>query len=76
MDFYQFYNQINGGKPYENGDNEPPASYNFLDYVSQLTKSPVNGTENGTWDLTPLTQDDMLRYASLDASGEANLDLN
>ena len=63
MDFYQFYNKING-VPYSDPMTPPPASYNFLDYVAQLTQSPVNGTEDGTYELTPLNPEDMARYAS------------
>lgn len=61
MSFYDLYNKINGGEPSKFG-----VQYDLEDYTKQLTSSPVNGTEDGTWALTPLTQDDMSRYAADD----------
>lgn len=65
MNFYQFWDKLNG-KPYENVPE--PTPYAFNDYVKDMTKTPVNGTENGTWDLMPLTQDDMKQAASDDVA--------
>lgn len=71
MDFYQFYNKING-VPYSDPATPPPSSYNFLDYAKQLTNSPINGIEGGTYELTPLSQEDMSRYADEDVVTNIN----
>lgn len=61
MDFYQFYDKING-KIYE--DIPPPTKYNFLDY---LKDSSINKEKDNNWQLKPLTQDDMKTTAVEDA---------
>jgi len=45
------------------GPARQPLSYELDDYVSQITSSPVNTAATGNWDLTPLEDEDMARYA-------------
>lgn len=60
MDFYQFYNLLHGEKPRDSG-------YELGDYVSQVTSNKVNdASEDSTWQLKPLNDDDMKRYAAED----------
>lgn len=45
----------------------PPIQYSFVDYVDQVTSSPINGTEEGsTYELKPIQDEDMARYAADD----------
>lgn len=56
MNFYQFYNKLQG-KPYEHGS--APNQGNIGSYVDEITtKSKVND-ERGNWELTPLEDEDM-----------------
>jgi len=57
LSFYDFYNVMNGGKPAK------PLHYDLEDYTKQITNSPVNGMEGGTWELTPLEGEDFARYS-------------
>lgn len=60
ISFEQWCDQINGGKPYSNSP--PPVSYQFADYESQITSSPIGNKEGSGHELRPLTHDDMCRY--------------
>lgn len=52
--FYQLYNQLKF---------EEPVKYNFANYMER----PINGTEeNNVYELTPVTDEDMARYAEKD----------
>lgn len=65
MDFYQFWNKLNG-EMYK--DIPRPVQYDFADYMSAISPSgsPLNGSEDGTWALTPLSMDDMATTAAQD----------
>lgn len=62
MNFYQFYNKLQG-KAY---DNNVPAPLEIQDYRSQITAGKkfngvdsIDGEQKSSWELTPLTDDDM-----------------
>lgn len=57
--FYQFWDQINGKVDL------PPQKYRFQNYMD-MSNSPLNGSEEGTAKLSPLSDDDMKRYAASD----------
>lgn len=61
--FYKFWDKING-EMYK--DIEPPVKYEFAKYIDSITNGSVNGTEDGTYELRPLTVDDMARYSAED----------
>lgn len=61
VSFYDMWDRLNG-KPYE--DVPPPSQYKLADY--DITTNPINGTESGGYELRPLDQSDMARYASDD----------
>ena len=54
MNFYQFWDKLNG-KPYEDGV-EPPVSYD-MDDLHCVDR--ISGQENRSYELKPLTADDM-----------------
>ncbi len=62
--FLQFWDQING-KPYTDGV-PPPVKYDMGNYMD-MTTSPLNGSEEGsTYELRPITDDDMKTHAADD----------
>lgn len=63
LSFYQMCDKVNG-KPYENIP--APVPYKLKDYGKELTSNPVGNTEEGNWELKPLTDDDSKRYAADD----------
>lgn len=63
--FIDFCTQING-EMYKNVP--PPVAYDLEDFASTLTSSPINGTETGSHELIPLTDEDMARYGADDVS--------
>ena len=66
MNFYQFYNVLNG-EPYSDPRVPPPTEYDFLDYTKMISNgSKIAGTEENNWQLTPLEQDDMKTSAADD----------
>jgi len=56
MNFYQMWHTL---------DQENLPQYHFLDYAKELTNSKVGGHE-----LTPLTDEDMMRYSADDVEAE------
>jgi hypothetical protein len=58
--FCQFWNAVNG-EPYTDGV-PPPVKYDIAD----LTTGPINGTEDGSYELRPITDEDTARYAAPD----------
>jgi hypothetical protein len=60
--FYTFWDKING-KPYK--DVQPPVKYNMPNYLD-LDSDKMNGSEDGTWALKPLSQEDMSTTSSED----------
>ncbi len=62
--FNQFWDKING-KMYQNGV-PPPVKYNFQSYADSITKGTINGTEDGTYELRPISQEDTASYAAVD----------
>ena len=73
MNFYQFYDKLNG-TPYENDESteqpqvEPPTPYHFMDYLQSVSNgNNFSGVENGgSYDLKPLTDEDMAQAAEED----------
>lgn len=64
MDFYKFWDKING-EMYK--DIPRPVEYDLVDYMDTISNgSPLNGSEDGTWQLTPLSRDDTATTAAED----------
>jgi len=61
--FHKFWDKING-EMYK--DVPPPVKYDFAKYMDSITAGPVNGTEDGTHELRPVTWDDTASYAAED----------
>lgn len=63
--FHKFWDQVNG-KMYN--DIPRPVQYDFLDYMNAISPNgtPLNGSEDGSWELTPLSKEDMSTVAEKD----------
>ena len=62
MNFYQFYDKLQGDP---SGD--PPTEYDLLNYTDTISQgSSFSGTEDGNYELKPLTDDDMKQAAADD----------
>lgn len=66
MNFYKLFNKLQG-KPYSDSDSTPPTESELLNYTDTISNnSSFSGTEDGGYELRPLTDDDMKRYATDD----------
>lgn len=62
--FQKFWDKING-KMYK--DVPRPVKYDFANYMDAITSSsPLNNCEDGTWELSPISQEDTARYGADD----------
>jgi hypothetical protein len=62
--FYAFWDKING-EMYK--DIPRPVKYDFANYMDIISNgSPLNGTEDGTWQLTPISKEETGSYAAQD----------
>ncbi len=65
MNFHQFYDKLQD-EP-SDSDHGPPTEYEFLNYTDVISNgSSFSGTEDGGYDLKPLTDDDMKQAAADD----------